>query len=64
MRPRRKDLCAVHPDEWGFYDPEQAGLAAVLDRIDERPIGRRTDDRKTRRSAARDAQRTALKDRP
>lgn len=23
-------------DEWGFYDPDQAGLAAVLERLDAR----------------------------
>ena len=24
----------VSPDEWGFFDPDQAGLAAVLERLD------------------------------
>ena len=23
-------------DEWGFYDPSRAGLAAVMDRLDEK----------------------------
>jgi hypothetical protein len=25
-------------DEWGIYDPDQAGLAAVLQRVEERRI--------------------------
>jgi hypothetical protein len=64
MRPRQKDLCAVHPDEWGVFDPEQAGLAAVLERIDQRPGGRGSDDREARGTVVRDAQMNPLKDTP
>lgn len=34
MSPYDKKLRPVRPDEWGFYDPQQAGLAAVFDRLD------------------------------
>lgn len=35
MRPRDKKTAPSRPavDEWGIYDPEQAGLAAVIERI-------------------------------
>jgi hypothetical protein len=32
MSPFDKKL-PVRPDEWGFYDPDKAGLAAVLERL-------------------------------
>jgi hypothetical protein len=32
MTPFDKKL-PVRPDEWGFYDPDKAGLAAVLERL-------------------------------
>ena len=34
MRPQQKKLRPVRPDEWGFYDPSQAGIAAVIERLD------------------------------
>ena len=38
MSSRQKTIQVVRPavDEWGIYDPEQAGLAAVIDRLDAR----------------------------
>lgn len=36
MRRHEKKLRPVHPDEWGFYDPDQAGVAAVVARLDGR----------------------------
>lgn len=42
-------------DEWGFYDPNRAGLAAVLDRLDAKandPI--RPSDTRTLISTVRD----------
>lgn len=38
MPCRNKILNAERPpvDEWGIYDPEQAGLAALIHRLDDR----------------------------
>jgi len=33
MVPQEKKLRSVRPDEWGFYDPSQAGIAAVIERL-------------------------------
>jgi hypothetical protein len=33
-------------DEWGVYDPQQAGLAALFARIDSRADAARAEDRK------------------
>jgi hypothetical protein len=33
MNARDKKLLGVHPDEWGFYNPDEAGFAAVIKRI-------------------------------
>ncbi len=34
-------------DEWGVYDPQQAGLAALFARIDSRADAAKAEDRKT-----------------
>jgi hypothetical protein len=34
----RKEPARVCPDEWGFFDPDKAGLAAVLRRLDARSV--------------------------
>jgi hypothetical protein len=33
-RPKTKTPESPEEDEWGFYDPEQAGLPAVLGRLE------------------------------
>jgi hypothetical protein len=33
MNARDKKLLGVSPDEWGFYNPDEAGFAAVIKRI-------------------------------
>ena len=40
MPCRNRIINAERPpvDEWGIYDPEQAGLAAVLNRLDARRL--------------------------
>ena len=34
LREKRKPPVNPEEDEWGFYDPEQAGLPAVLGRLE------------------------------
>lgn len=34
-------------DEWGMYDPQQAGLAALFARLDARSKAQQVDDLKT-----------------
>lgn len=33
MNARDKKLLDIRPDEWGFYDPDEAGVAAVMKRL-------------------------------
>jgi hypothetical protein len=33
MSAFRKKLRPVRPDEWGIYDPQKAGVAALLERL-------------------------------
>jgi hypothetical protein len=44
----------VRPDEWGVYDPDKAGLAAVLERLAKR--GSRRQEGADTRGSALDAQ--------
>lgn len=36
MDARTTTTPRIVADEWGFFDPDQAGIAAVLDRLDAR----------------------------
>jgi hypothetical protein len=40
MSAQRKPTVQREPvvDEWGFYDPDRAGLAAVFARLDAKPV--------------------------
>lgn len=40
-RDKRSGAARPPVDEWGVYDPQQAGLAAVLQRLKGRPEPRR-----------------------
>ena len=55
MIPRQKPCFDVRPDEWGVYDPEQAGLAAVLDHLESRLEQLRLSEPTPRAAAMRDA---------
>ena len=33
MNARDKKLEGIRPDEWGFYNPDEAGVAAVIKRL-------------------------------
>lgn len=33
---KRNKVVSDRQDEWGFYDPEQSGLAAVVGRLEDR----------------------------
>ena len=53
MSAYQKKLRPVRPDEWGIYDPQKAGVAAVLERLAARrgvnrqkSSGRRTTSRR------------------
>lgn len=62
MSPQEKKLRPVRPDEWGFYDPSQAGIAAVIDRLDGRwSRPRRADETPVLVTAPADVQVTLTK---
>jgi hypothetical protein len=56
MVPQEKKLRSVHPDEWGFYDPSQAGIAAVIERLQGRWRRARRNGEPVRTTAPADAQ--------
>ena len=66
MSAREKTINSVRPavDEWGIYDPEQAGLAAVIERMDARKrAAMNAEDAAAMARSMRDAKLFAAKDR-
>jgi hypothetical protein len=45
MTPPPRSPAKPAMDEWGVYDPEQAGLAALFARLDEKKGAPKTEDR-------------------
>ena len=64
MSAREKRFYEIRPDEWGFYDPEQAGLAALLEHLEARLAHIRLDERASRATATRETPSRRLKNAP
>ncbi|MBA3270319.1 MAG: hypothetical protein H0T71_07370 [Acidobacteria bacterium] len=66
MTSHEKRIDFVRPpvDEWGIYDPEQAGLAAVLERLEvrRRAVGVSLADALGMAGSMRDTRRLAHQD--
>ena len=59
LRPNDRPRPAV--DEWGIYDPDQAGLSAVLERIEARRRASAEPDAQAMAASMRDANELAKK---
>jgi hypothetical protein len=57
MNARDKKLVGIRPDEWGFYNPDEAGVAAVIKRLGTRV---RATTRKPVATAAKEPAKTVV----